>query len=186
MAASVRVAPAVDPRPDRRVEGALQPREPGRVGRDVLEEAQLAPGPDHTAQLAQGRGRVGHAAQHRRDHAGVHRRVVGGQRVGHAIDDRDGDRRLARRLLRHRAEVLLGLDGDERGHRARVVGEAHAAAGAELDDAAAQVGQQPAAVLGPAAALLAHGGAREHAGEDRAAAHGRGHRSDRMAHWGVP
>ena len=81
-----------------------------------------------------------------------------------------GDRRRRRAAsCAMRAQVRLGLDGDELGDRRRVVGEAHAAAGAELDARGrCRPGEQPAAVLGAAAALLEHGGAGEHAGEDRA------------------
>jgi hypothetical protein len=158
-----------------------------RARRDVLVEAQLAARADHARQLAQRARRIGHAAQHPGHYATVHRRVVGGQPVGEAVDDAHRDRGAACSVLRHRAQMGLGLDGEQLGDGGGVVGEAHAAAGADLDHAPAQIGQQPAAVLGAAAALLEPGGASEQAGEDRAAGDGRCHRSYSMAKtWGVP
>jgi hypothetical protein len=58
-----------------------------------------------------------------------------------------------RRLLSPGPQVRLGLNGDDLGHRGRVVAEVHAVAGHEHDDAAADALEELGSVLGRAQVL---------------------------------
>jgi hypothetical protein len=57
----------------------------------VLEEAELAAGPEHPVELGARLGLVGHRTQHQRDDGGVHAGVCGRERGGGAVQDVDGD-----------------------------------------------------------------------------------------------
>ena len=144
------------------------------MGDDVLVEAQLAPGPDDAPQLVERGGLVRDGAEHERCHPGVEPVVVSRERVGDAGDDGHPHGRLGRRLLGAIAEVGLGLEGDDLGDRRGVVAEVQTVAGADLDDAAAEIREQLVAVLGGACVLRARAQQqRPHAGEERVADVGR-------------
>jgi hypothetical protein len=75
---------------------------------------------------------------------------------------------LTTALVASARSVGLGLDRDDLGHLAGVVGEVQAVAGAELEHRSGESVQQPTAMIGAAAALGGPGRALVHAGEERA------------------
>jgi hypothetical protein len=126
---------------------------------DVFVEAQLAAGAQHASELGQCVVLVGNRAENEAGDGGVDALVLERQLFGDPGQDADRDRRGGCRLYGGGAQGGLGLDGDDLGHRGRVVGEVEAVSGAQLEHGAAQPVEQPAPVLGRAAPLGGLGGA---------------------------
>lgn len=124
---------------DRAPRGA-RPLLPGgparRVRADVLDEQQLAAGPEHAGDLAQGPLGVRCGAEHEVAHDAVHARVLGRQLLG-------GGPGHVRPVARPRHATLqapqhpgVGLGEDELGHGRGVEGQRVPGAGADLERAA--------------------------------------------------
>ena len=80
---------------------------------DVLPEAELAAGPHHATELAQGGSGIGDAAEHAHDDCRVQGPVVRRDRLGRARDDVDRDRRASCALLGRLPRGRVGLDGED-------------------------------------------------------------------------
>jgi hypothetical protein len=147
------VAAPGEVRVHRRVERALDARR-RRLARDhVLVEAKFATGPENATDLALGGVLIRNRAEHERDDRRIEGAVLGGQRLGRAVQYLDRHAGAPGCLQREPAQVWLGLDRDHFGDAGRVVLEVQAVACADLDHPPLEAGEQPAAVLGPAAAL---------------------------------
>jgi hypothetical protein len=131
----------------------------------MFPEAELAAGPEHAPDLGERPRRVGDAAEHERDDRRVEHAVREGQAGCVPRDDGHREGRRTRRALRQFAQVRIRLDGDERGHLRRVVAEARPGAGADLDDPAAESGDEVPPALRERR-LRAADQAGEDAGED--------------------
>ena len=116
------------------IQALLQTRLAWAGGLHVLEEAQLAAGPQHAAQLAQRALRIGHRAEHQARDRGVERAVLEWKRVRDCAAHRHRHGRPARRLLGLASQERLGLQRDDLADRRRIVLEVHPVAGADLDD----------------------------------------------------
>jgi hypothetical protein len=150
-----RPAPSERARPEERVDGALHASEENMFGPNVLPEAELTAGREDAPQLGERGGRLGHAAEEPHHDRGVVGSVGSRERLGDALDHLDRDRRAPRSFRSLRPRRRIGLDGQHLGHRRRVVLERAPVAGADVDHAPAQPGQQPApeldrAGIGPA------------------------------------
>ena len=84
-----RLAAAEGARPEERVHGALHRAERGVRRADVLPEAELTAGCQHTAQLVERAGGVRHRAEDAGDDGGVEGPVLGRKGLGDTVDDLD-------------------------------------------------------------------------------------------------
>ena len=137
----------------------------------MLVEAKLAVGSQDPRGLVQRAAGVGNAAKDAGQHHCVDRRAGKRQPLGDAVDHLYGDRRSLCSLERALAQDLLGLNRDQFAHRRRVVGERHAAPGADLDHPTGEPGQQLPTTLGASPALLGGAGPSLDVGE-QSAVHG--------------
>jgi hypothetical protein len=132
---------------------------------DVFEKPELTARPEYSADLGEGGALVGHGAQHERGDSGVELAVTGGQVVGQAVDDRDGDRRGLSGFECGSPQVRLWFHREDFGDLGWVVGEHAAVAGADLDHSATQPRSDRRAVLGAAGAVHRRADALVEAGE---------------------
>jgi hypothetical protein len=139
----------------------------------VLEEAQRAAGPQYPADLGERGVGVGDGAQHEGDHGGVVAGVGGGQRVGRAAGDFDGNGHGPGGGGGECAQPRFGLDRQHPGHGCGVLAEAGPGAGADVDDFPGQAGEQVRAAPGDPACFQCPAHRREGTGEERVAQRGR-------------
>jgi hypothetical protein len=144
------------------------------AGDHVLVETKLAAGAQHAADLGQCDSLVRHRAQDERHDRSVKLAVYSGQRLGGAGHHRNRHRSVLGCALGQPEQARLGLDSEDLVDAVGVVRKVQPVAGADLDHAAFEAGEQSAAMLGGAALLGGATDVRIDAGEDRMAV-GRGH-----------
>jgi hypothetical protein len=103
---------------------------------------QLPAWSDGAVQLTQGQAPIVQRAQHQRHNSRVRARVVDGEPLRAAGDDRHWDSGIIGGTLGQSTKVGLRLHGDHRADRGWVVREVHAIAGPDLGDASGEVREQ--------------------------------------------
>ncbi|MDD9939176.1 MAG: hypothetical protein OXT09_36655 [Myxococcales bacterium] len=99
----------------------------------MLEEDQAAAGCEHAQRLTQGGVGVVDAAQHLGADDAVEAGVVEGQLLGRGLHEVDRDGRVVELGLQLARHAGVGIDGGDRAHAGRVVGEVLAGADADLE-----------------------------------------------------
>jgi hypothetical protein len=138
-----RLAAAERTRPEEGVERPLEPAERRVGGANVLPEAELAAGDQHSAELPKRGGGVGHATEEPHDDSGIERAVFRRQSGGIALHDVDRNPRRVCTLCRGGTGRGIRLDGQHVLDFRRVVLERAAVPAADLDHPPAQSGEHP-------------------------------------------
>jgi hypothetical protein len=120
-------------RPEERIEGALEHSKGRIVGADMLPEAELSTGCQHSPHLSQRGGGVGHGAEHSHDDGDVECSVACGQRLGDTGHDVDRNLRCFGSLRCGRPGCGIRLNRQQTLDLRRVVLERATVAGADLD-----------------------------------------------------
>jgi hypothetical protein len=138
-----RFASAERARPEEGIARALEQLERAVVGANVLPEAELTAGHEHSVELSKRSGRVRHATEKPHHNGSVKGAVVRRHSGGIAVHDVDRDpRRVGARCGGHPGRGIR-LDGEHMLDFRGVVLERAAVAAADLDHPPAQSGERP-------------------------------------------